>query len=353
MQKQNPVPQFTTITGKSLMSQPIEPLGFTVSEILPHGLFILSGSSKVGKSWLALHLCYTVANGGTLWNYPTTQGEALYLALGDTPKRMRERLAKIAPEYDFNAPSDIHFVHRSYKLGEGLAEQIAAFLNAHPRTQLIVIDTLQYIRNTGNTVSTYTTDYRDMDALREIIRGRKLTMLLVTHNHKADANDPLNKVYGSAGLTGAVDGIFVLEKKRRTGDTARLTIANRDTEGYEFTLRFDRQSCRWQFLAEIGKDDNEDSQLYKVLNFLLEETPVWSGTATKLSTALSILDPSFNLSPIGLSKILKAQQNILREQHGIECVFTRCKTARLIELSRDVIVADGEVIRTEPLGLVS
>jgi hypothetical protein len=340
MQHQNPVPQFTTITGKSLMSQPIKPLGFTVTDILPHGLFILSGSSKVGKSWLALDLCHTVANGGQIWNYPTTQGEALYLALEDTPKRMRERLAKIAPEYGFNAPSDIHFVHRSYKLGEGLAEQIAAFLADHPQTKLIVIDTLQYIRNNGNSVSTYASDYRDMDMLREIIRGRKLTMLLVTHNHKADADDPLNKVYGSAGLTGAVDGIFVLEKKRRIGDTARLTIANRDTEGYEFTLRFNRSCCRWQFISEECDEPGAEENLFEVLNFLLDETPVWSGTATELNAMLAVLDPSFSFSPIGLSKTLKAQQDVLRTQHGIECVFTRCKTARLIELSRDVIVVD-------------
>ena len=283
MQHQNPIPQFTTITGKSLMSQPIEPLGFTVADILPHGLFILSGSSKVGKSWLALDLCHTVANGGQLWSYPTTQGEALYLALEDTPRRMRERMARIAPDYNPNTPTDIHFVHRSYKLGEGLAEQIAAFLNAHPRTQLIVIDTLQYIRNTGNTVSTYATDYRDMDMLREIIKRRKLTMLLVTHNHKADTDDPLNKVYGSAGLTGAVDGIFVLEKKRRTGDTARLTIANRDTEGHQFTLRFNRSCCRWQFVSEDCDEPGAEDKLFEVLNFLLDEIPIWSGTATELN----------------------------------------------------------------------
>jgi hypothetical protein len=342
-QTQNQVQPFTSIAGKSLMSQPIEPLGFTVADILPHGLFILSGSAKAGKSWLALDLCNCVATGDTIWNYSTTHGEALYLALEDTPKRMRERLSKIAPDYDFNAPTDIHFAHRSFKLGEGLAEQITAFLADHPKTQLIVVDTLQYIRNTGNTVSTYATDYRDMDALRDIIKGRKLTMILVTHNHKADTDDPLNKVYGSAGLTGAVDGIFVLEKRRRTGDTARLTIANRDTEGHEFTLRFNRSNCRWEFISEDCGEPDADEKLFDVLNFLLDETPVWSGTATELNAMLTVLDPSFRFSPIGLSKTLKARQNILREQHGIECVFTRCKTARLIELSRDVIVAESEV----------
>jgi hypothetical protein len=351
-QTKNQTQQFTTITGKTLMSQPIEPLGFTVDSILPHGLFILSGSAKVGKSWLALDLCNCVAGGDTILDYPTTQGEALYLALEDTPKRMRERLAKIAPDYDFDAPADIHFVHRSFKLGEGLAEQITAFLADHPQTKLIVIDTLQYIRNTGNSVSTYATDYRDMDALRGIIKGRKLTMLLVTHNHKSDTDDPLNKVYGSAGLTGAVDGIFVLEKKKRADDVAKLTIANRDTEGYEFHLRFDRSCCRWENIALTGAEKKIDERLYEVLNFLLDEVTAWTGTATELSAALNVLDPSFAISPIGLSKILHGNLEILREQHGIECVFDRSNRARTIELSRNVIVAECEVLKTAPLGLV-
>ena len=190
-----------------------------------------------------------------------------------------------------------------------------------------------------------------MDALREIIAGRDLSMLLITHNHKSEESDPVNKVHGSAGLTGAVDGIFVLEKKKRTSDKAKLTIANRDTEGYQFELRFDRLSCRWQFAGEISDDADEEDQLYDLLNLLLDESHQWVGTATQLRSALAMLDPAFSFSPISLSKMLKARHEFLRTQHGIDCRFTRNKSARLIELSRDVIVVDYEVVSNEPLRL--
>ena len=39
----NQIPPLESITGKDLMKLPIEPLGFTISDILPHGLFILAG----------------------------------------------------------------------------------------------------------------------------------------------------------------------------------------------------------------------------------------------------------------------------------------------------------------------
>ncbi|MDR1668724.1 MAG: helicase RepA family protein, partial [Oscillospiraceae bacterium] len=90
-------------------------------------------------------------------------------------------------------------------------------MDTHPQTKLIVIDTLQHMRSSGKAASTYFGDYRDMDALRAIIADRKLTMLLITHTHKSKEADPLNRVVGSTGLTGAADGIFVLEKNKRVG----------------------------------------------------------------------------------------------------------------------------------------
>ena len=41
---------FTTIDGNTLMAQEYEPLQFAVEKILPHGLFILAGSGKIGKA---------------------------------------------------------------------------------------------------------------------------------------------------------------------------------------------------------------------------------------------------------------------------------------------------------------
>ena len=191
-----------------------------------------------------------------------------------------------------------------------------------------------------------------MDALREIIAGRDLTMLLITHNHKSDESDPVNRVHGSAGLTGAVDGIFVLEKRKRNGDKARLTIANRDTEGYQFDLRFDMTNCRWLLVGSTCDDPDEEDNLYDLLNLLLDDTPIWSGTVTQLRASLAMLDPALSVSPIGLAKTLKSRQDYLRTQYNIECVFTRNKTARLIELSRDVIVVNCDNSKTGSLALV-
>ncbi len=348
------VPQLQTVSAKDLLTQPLGPIRFTIDAILPHGLFILAGNGKIGKSWLALDMSNCVASGDILWHYQAAQGDVLYLALEDHYRRLQERLIKVAPECDIDSDADIHFVTQVSKLGCGLAEQLTEFLDAHPQTRLVVVDTLKYIRNNGKSTGNYSGDYRDMDALREIIAGRDLTMLLITHTRKTRDADPLNTISGSTGLTGAADGVFVLEKYDRNGDMARLTIVNRDTESREFELRFDKQDCRWQFVGELrGNEDADDgAELAGALLLLLDKEPTWKGTAAQLHSALVGVAPEFGMSAIAVAKTLRCRQEYLRTEYGVVCTFTRNKTARLIELSCEKVSQDREVSETEQLRLV-
>ena len=83
---------FTTIDGNTLMSQHYDPLQFAIEKILPHGIFVFAGSPKVGKSWLTLDMCQAISTGGKLWDFGTTQGEVLYLALEDKYSRIQTKL---------------------------------------------------------------------------------------------------------------------------------------------------------------------------------------------------------------------------------------------------------------------
>ena len=63
-ENQTALKTFEIIDGNTLMEQQYEPLQFAVERILPHGLFILAGSGKIGKSWLSLDLCVSNPHGG-------------------------------------------------------------------------------------------------------------------------------------------------------------------------------------------------------------------------------------------------------------------------------------------------
>ena len=65
---------------------------FIVDKMLYSGLYILAGAPKVGKSWLALDLCISLASGKQFLKHETNKGETLYLALEDSLLRLQNRV---------------------------------------------------------------------------------------------------------------------------------------------------------------------------------------------------------------------------------------------------------------------
>ena len=321
-----------TITASSLMSTDYPPLAFTIDKILPQGIFILAGSGKIGKSWLSLDMCVAVATGTKLWDFNANQGDVLYLALEDTHPRLKERLERVG---EGNIQSEtLHLSVSSLGITDGLIQQIKDFIAQKPSTRLIIIDTLERIRNGEQDKSMYSCDYRDINLLREVLTGNTATLLLVHHTRKMYDPDPLNTLSGSTGLVGAVDGVWVLEKEKRTGGKGKLTIANRDTEGYCFNVEFDKENCRWNFLgAEEEMTENEDENFCDLIAEFVTST--FHGTATELVEALKKLDENFAVSSRGIAKKLSSLQGLLREKYGIKYLWERGHKGRMITLFRE------------------
>lgn len=328
---QKQVAPLETITASTLMNTQFDPLSFSIEKLLPQGIFILAGSGKIGKSWLALDMCVAVSTGGKLWDYNASNGDVLYLALEDTHPRLQSRL-QLIQEKNINTDK-LHLAISSLGISDGLIEQIKAFVLSNPSTKLIVIDTLERIRNTDQDKSMYACDYRDMTALREITNAHAVTLLLVHHTRKMYDPDPLNTLSGSTGLVGAVDGVWVLEKEKRIGDKGKLTIANRDTEGYCFSVMFDKDNCRWNCLgtAEDVADEEQNSFCLIIDEFV---KTVWRGTAKALWEAMTKAGIEIDLSSSAITKMLNKNKDILQSEHGIIYSYDRKKSERIITLSR-------------------
>ena len=63
--------ELVTIDAETLMATPFEKTMFIVEGLIPQGVGILCGSSKIGKSWLMLWLGLQVAQGNPVWDSPT------------------------------------------------------------------------------------------------------------------------------------------------------------------------------------------------------------------------------------------------------------------------------------------
>lgn len=234
-----------TIRGDILAQMDLPGAQFCVDTLLPRGISILCGAPKIGKSWLVLDLCIHVAKGEPIWNLETEQGTALYLCLEDTFRRVQKRFLTVTDD----PPSNIFFAVSAGSIADGLCEQIESFCKEHPDTNLVVIDTFQTVRSGSPDIS-YAKDYNDIRILKSLADELSIALLLVHHIRKEDAADPLNKISGTNGISGAVDTLLLLDRSKRSATGATLTCTGRDVEYRELELKWEPESCCWQVVAD-------------------------------------------------------------------------------------------------------
>lgn len=273
-----------TIDGKQLLNLEFEPIRFIVNGLIPQGFHILAGAPKTGKSWLLLLLCLKVSNGEPLWSFTTEKGTVLYLCLEDSTNRIQDRLSELTDE----ATDNLYFATSVHSLTEDLSNQLELFIKEHPDTNLIVIDTLQMVRQATANVNSYAADYKDIGLLKNISDKYGITIIAVQHLRKKFDSDPHQMISGSSGLIGAADGSYVLQKEKVGDDTAKLYIRGRDIEEQVLTIKFNLETMQWEFIStDTAQTDrlNSDAVLSLLLLFMKNERE-FLGTATELAKRL-------------------------------------------------------------------
>ena len=314
-----------TIDAETLISTPLRPVHFIVDRLIPPGLHLLGGSPKIGKSWLMLWLCLKVSTGESLWDFGTTKCGVLYLCLEDTFSRIQDRLFQITDE----APVNLHFAVIAEQIGGGLREQIAAFIEQHPGTRLVVIDTLQRVRGASLDSNAYANDYRDISVLKQLADEHSTAIIIVHHLRKLGGSDPFMRVSGTTGLTGAVDSTFVLERESLAANTAKLYVTGRDVEYQELVLSL--ENCVWQLVRHETQESirirETPALVLRVVEFMSERKR-WHGSASELIVALGDIDTPTN----SVTKLLNQFHGTYLAEHGIGYSFKRTGKARIITL---------------------
>jgi DNA-binding transcriptional ArsR family regulator len=249
------------MTSADLDRKEFPPPKWIVPGLVPEGLGILVGKPKTGKSFLALNIAASVSAGSTVLGERVERRRVLYLSLEDTFRRIKQRLGMIGA-----IPTDrLHF-YTSWGLGEKALEQLRLFLAHFQDTGLVIIDTLSRIRAPvrGDTNS-YQEDYKFMTPIKTLADGKGVSILLVHHTRKQEADDWMDAASGTTGITGAADTILLLNRGRGEVD-AVLSASGRDFQEREVALRFE-QSKGWIAMGPAGnyRDSVERQQILKAV----------------------------------------------------------------------------------------
>ena len=227
------IKRFHTIDSEELFEKQLQKRKYFVEGLLPEGLTLLSGDPKSGKSFFALGLSVSVAKGVPFLCFPTKKCDVLYFSFEDDEKRLQQRLFDISDD----AFTGLTFSNEAVHLGDGFVETLEDYLQKHPDTKLIVVDTLNYIRPEKQNPNMYKSDYDDMIKLHKLTMKYEIAMLILHHNKKGDEADPLRLISGSMGIAGGSDNVIVIEKPKKKGDrVSTLHVVSRDMQNFDMKI---------------------------------------------------------------------------------------------------------------------
>ena len=258
----NPISLTTLLTANE--TQQLETQWF-IPNLLPIGLTLLYGQPRIGKSWLALHLALSISLGEpVLGQLPTTQTNVLYLGLQDTPQRMCARTRKLLATRP--APTHLTWTNQ-WNTSSSDTDPIPSldlWLTNHPRTHLLVIDSLQHLSSTPSRL-TAQQELTLIHQLKALADRHRIAILLTSQDTTKATRTALNELPHTSALA---DTVLVLKRERGQTD-ATLLVTGTDLPDQELALHLPIDTMSWTLIGSAS--DHRLSQERQDILALLQE----------------------------------------------------------------------------------
>ena len=295
-----------------IMNTPMKKKRFIVDEIIYPGLHVLSGDPKIGKSWMMMDMCLAIAKGEKFLGRKTEQGHVVYMALEDTSDNLQTRMYELTDEPTEN----LQYVLLVNTLGNGLEDDLRKCKETFADLKLIVIDTLQKVRDTVD--MKYGSDYKDVSTLKSIADELGIAIILVHHNRKQQDSNPNNMILGTNGIPGASDGCLVLQGNGESNN-AVLKISGRGAPS--LILNIAREGAKWKLLDK-PPEDKPDNFPFVIHDFMLERKE-FRGSASELCDLLRAKFPSEELNNNWMYRLLLQHDD---EVHSLGISYGKTKS---------------------------
>lgn len=291
--QQAPLQEDGPIPASELMQLDLPDLQWFVDDLILEGVTLLASEPKGGKSWFVLLLALAVAGDVPFLGRPTNCCGVLYFSLEDSRRRLQKRIGLLLQGTP--APNNLYLETKCPPLGDALFSKLDDYLDKHPDIKLVIIDTLQMVRNADSAgVYSYSGDYADIRLLKEYGMRRKVSFLLVHHVRKSkDESNPFANISGTNGIAGSVDTMMVLAKNSGESNST-LHVTGKDVSSASLVLEMDEDTMRWGALGdaetlrqERKKQEFLDSPLVQTVYEVVSNSPdhTWNGLASDLVSA--------------------------------------------------------------------
>jgi RecA-family ATPase len=245
---------------------------WAIPGLIPDGVTILAGPKSRGKSFISLDFGVAVATGGpALGNIKCDPGAVLYLALEDGERRIKGRMRAILQGRLVPSALDIATEWRT--IDDGGLDDLETWIAARPNARLVVIDVLAKVKGRPDSArGVYDQDYATIGPFHALARKYGIAIVLVHHTNKGAAADPVLRISGTMGLSGAADTTLVLSREARDVH-GTLDVRGRDVPEREIALQFDRETgCVIQLGA--ADDFRKSEERRKIIRTLIDGGPM-------------------------------------------------------------------------------
>lgn len=262
-----PVPKFIRTTTTTIMSTVFEPIRWIVPDYLPEGFSVLAGRQKLGKSFLAVDWAIAVACGGSAMGEISVEwGDVLYVDLENGERRVQRRIQTLYPDERVRPDlSRLEWVTDAPSLGNGFIPALDNWRQSVTKPRLVVIDVLQRVKPAGiATRNSYENDYSIWAPLQRWAMQHGIAVLGLHHTRKGGADDPLESLSGSNGLSACADTTLVLD---RDSNGITLYVRGRDVDEKQSALTF--AAGAWTLVGDAAAIRRTDERS-TILNALAE-----------------------------------------------------------------------------------
>ncbi|MFT3688863.1 AAA family ATPase [Paenirhodobacter sp.] len=290
-------------SARDLQRRHFPAIRWAVPNILPEGLTIFAGAPKIGKSWFTLDVARAKADGDCVIGQQCERGDVLLLALEDNERRLHDRFRRITGG-DF--PDNLDYATEWPRLDEGGVDYVANWIEGAANPSLVIIGTLAMVKPipTGRNKSAYDHDVSALKPLHRLASEKRVAIVVVTHTRKAQADEPVERVSSTLGLTGVADTIMLLGRGPREA-TGILYARGRDIAEFELAVKF--EDHRWQVEGDPKLAFAGDTQ-----KILIDAMTKGATTPKKMGEATGLSGENVRQT---LQRMVK-QQRVFRQGYG-------------------------------------